>query len=668
MNRPDPELLYEQERNKDYIISLGRKRTYAIKGVDERALAAEWGPLLGRVSMASSADDDSEFYVGHRGVVLADQVRVVSWASPAAAVLFDGGNRWRGQEVRVKRRFHSRGHQVTGYVDTWFKRDGRPPFPALESQPSRPRPRPGSPDRGRSEKTLAEVVSTPNNLGEIERRRRLQEAMRQGRYNAQLTTERQSATRREPDNEQFLTEHPQMAQALAITHTDPVPVSAEEALVAVLRAPRREALRSILPTLQPSQYEAVTSDPLADQLFIGHPGTGKTVIATHRAAWLTNPDREQALDYVLAVGPTDGWAAHVSQVIADLGEQDHVTVLSLPGLFHGFLESEWVPPRERDNYMDTDMALGDAILSITPQTSQLTFDQAYQRLRNYVPVGTPNAELMTWCKALPASLGEALRRTELWPALALLKIRIDRFTKFHHIVVDEAQDLRPLEWMVLRALNGGQWSIIGDLNQRRTAFTPSSWDHITELLDISDPKKTELEQGFRTTQQITDFAARLLDRRTRARTSAALGAGEAPHILDARALNRPVESTALSEVKRLAKRNPQWRIAVITTNVKRMGSAATQASWRRAGAKNRVGSYEWGPGGQTALFHLLHPYQARGLEFDAVIVVEPADFPTLLGQFGGAGTHGPLYTSLTRANLHLSIVHWKPLPRALTTR
>ena len=58
-------------------------------------------------------------------------------------------------------------------------------------------------------------------------------------------------------------------------------------------------------------------------------------------------------------------------------------------------------------------------------------------------------------------------------------------------------------------------------------------------------------------------------------------------------------------------------------------------------------------------FQLLAPEEARGLEFDAVVVVEPAAFRA------SSGTNGRLYTSLTRANLELVVVHDKPLPAAL---
>ncbi len=58
----------------------------------------------------------------------------------------------------------------------------------------------------------------------------------------------------------------------------------------------------------------------------------------------------------------------------------------------------------------------------------------------------------------------------------------------------------------------------------------------------------------------------------------------------------------------------------------------------------------------------LLPSEARGLEFDGVVVVEPADFPANMGR------EGPLYTSLTRATKELVLVHNKKLPRRLRSR
>jgi hypothetical protein len=69
----------------------------------------------------------------------------------------------------------------------------------------------------------------------------------------------------------------------------------------------------------------------------------------------------------------------------------------------------------------------------------------------------------------------------------------------------------------------------------------------------------------------------------------------------------------------------------------------------------------WERGDQSVTVTI--PDAARGLEFDAVIAVEPADFPRNF-----ASQQGPLYTALTRPNRELSVVHAKPLPEALKGR
>ncbi len=64
--------------------------------------------------------------------------------------------------------------------------------------------------------------------------------------------------------------------------------TAEDALRERLLAPRTP-LTALLGTLQPEQYALVAADPASSLVVQGHAGTGKTVVATHRAAWLTHP-------------------------------------------------------------------------------------------------------------------------------------------------------------------------------------------------------------------------------------------------------------------------------------------------------------------------------------------------------------------------------------------
>ena len=95
-----------------------------------------------------------------------------------------------------------------------------------------------------------------------------------------------------------------------------------------LDRPRDTQLHSILRTLQPTQYRYVTwpaTEHLAAQ---GHPGTGKTIIATHRAAFLTHVENPNRLRMVGLVGPTDEWAAHICGVLEETGAEG-VDVISI---------------------------------------------------------------------------------------------------------------------------------------------------------------------------------------------------------------------------------------------------------------------------------------------------------------------------------------------------
>ena len=202
---------------------------------------------------------------------------------------------------------------------------------------------------------------------------------------------------------------------------------------------------------------------------------------------------------------------------------------------------------------------------------------------------------------------------ELRPLLTYLKIRGDRFEKFTHVIVDEAQDLRPMEWAILRLLNGGSWTLLGDLNQRRTMYSDSSWRQIAERIKCQLPV-VELKQGYRSTPAITNYAAHLLEKRVDGRSTSVLGKGEPPKVIDARAQGRTAEQVALTEVTHLKLNLPvKATIAVITTDVRELQRAATQAGWERVGIRAGVDRYEKSTDDGVATVHLLTPDRARGL-------------------------------------------------------
>ena len=87
-----------------------------------------------------------------------------------------------------------------------------------------------------------------------------------------------------------------------------------------------------------------------------------------------------------------------------------------------------------------------------------------------------------------------------------------------------------------------------------------------------------------------------------------------PRLTRLRLLNLPVKAT----------------IAVITTDVRELQRAATQAGWGRVGIRAGVDRYEKSTDDGVATVHLLTPDRARGLEFDAVVVVGTGSFSSPL--------------------------------------
>ncbi|GAA2147507.1 DNA helicase IV [Humibacillus xanthopallidus] len=103
-------------------------------------------------------------------------------------------------------------------------------------------------------------------------------------------------------------------------------------LAAEIERPRTGPMRDIVSTIQPEQDEIVRSDVAVSVCVQGAPGTGKTAVGLHRAAWLLYSFRER-LDRsgVLVVGPNRAFLDHIGAVLPSLGEVrvGHATIESL---------------------------------------------------------------------------------------------------------------------------------------------------------------------------------------------------------------------------------------------------------------------------------------------------------------------------------------------------
>ena len=226
---------------------------------------------------------------------------------------------------------------------------------------------------------------------------------------------------------------------------------------------------------------------------------------------------------------------------------------------------------------------------------------------------------------------------------------ITRTPSLAHVVIDEAQDLSPMECRALgRRCSTGAATVLGDLAQGTTPWAAPSWDSLLSHLGKADTGVRELSVGYRVPRQILDYASSLL-------------AVIAPELRPATSLR--ADPGALDIVRVPPAALARELVAACAQAAIRAGSVAVIAADPQvrslAGALDAAGVEHGKPGSDSRLT-LVPVTLAKGLEFDHVIVVEPA----LIAQAEARGLHR-LYVALTRAVSRLTILHAEPLPAPL---
>jgi DNA helicase IV len=224
-----------------------------------------------------------------------------------------------------------------------------------------------------------------------------------------------------------------------------------------------------------------------------------------------------------------------------------------------------------------------------------------------------------------------------------------------HLVLDEAQDLSAMQLRALgRRCRTGSATVLGDLAQATTAWAAGSWDLVLGHLDKTDGVVAELDRGFRVPEQIINFAAKLLPEiaPTLSTPSGVRTVADALSIVSA------TESTFAAEVVAACRSAlaGEGSVAVIAADdqVGRLRDAIAAAGLEVA----LIGETE--DEIDTVRLVCVPATLAKGLEFDAVIVAEPAHIVAAEPR----GLHR-LYVVLTRAVSRLQIIHAEPLPGAL---
>lgn len=527
--------------------------------------------------------------------------------------------------------------------------------------------------------------------------------------------------------------HPTVAEGPDGTGTRP----RSRILTGEIERPRVGPMRDIAATIQPEQDDLVRA-ALTDSVCVqGAPGTGKTAVGLHRAAYLlyTHPQRIRRSG-LLILGPNRTFLRYIAEVLPALGEtgvrqstvRDEIARQPVRGadgpgaavvkhdarmaevlrralyarVRPGGAEPLAVPDgsyRWRVPAGDLDRIVADVRAEEPPYgtgrervRTRVVRHIQEQAERRAGPVGNAWLQRISrartvsafvdavWPKARPEEvlaelladagvlasaadgvLGEAEQRAILWDRaprsyksakwsdadlvlLDELAGLVERPAGYGHIVVDEAQDLSPMECRAIaRRADFGSLTVLGDLAQGTTPWAARDWHGLLAHLGKPDTPVTPLTTGFRVPQAIVTLANRLLD---------GLGVDVPP----ARSLRgdgdlavhrvRDVAAATVDAVRGALAHEGSVGVIAADTAVAGLRAALTAAGVEAAG-----------PDELGARVTVVPASVAKGLEYDHVVAVEPADIVAAEER----GAHR-LYVVLTRAVSRLDVVCGKGLP------
>ncbi|WP_437070355.1 HelD family protein [Streptomyces sp. enrichment culture] len=504
-----------------------------------------------------------------------------------------------------------------------------------------------------------------------------------------------------------------------------------------IERPRVGPMRDIAATIQPEQDDLVRAGLTVSLCVQGAPGTGKTAVGLHRAAYLlyTHPRRVQR-GGLLILGPHRTFLTYIAEVLPSLGETGvrQCTLLEEIARHPATGGDEDATARLKHDPRMAEVLRRALYARVTPaaasaltiredagrlhldaddlreivtgvRAENLPYDTGRERVlarvvralqdraerrsgprpaawtRRVERAARPHLDAL-WPRVRPEEVLTALltdpgtlaraadglltpgeQRTLLWPRpprswksarwSAADLVLLDELSgllahpeSYGHIVVDEAQDLSPMECRAIaRRARFGSLTVLGDLAQGTTAWAARDWRAQLAHLGRPDAVVVPLTTGFRVPAQVVELANRLLPHLDvdvpparslrpdgRLRLSPAPAAGLSAEVVGA--------------VREALTREGSVGVVADATDVPRLRTALTAAGLEPSG-----------PDEPGARLTLVPADLVKGLEYDHVVVVEPAT----IAESGERGRHR-LYVVLTRAVSSLDVIHARPLP------
>jgi DNA helicase IV len=234
------------------------------------------------------------------------------------------------------------------------------------------------------------------------------------------------------------------------------------------------------------------------------------------------------------------------------------------------------------------------------------------------------------------------------------RARADRGWVFGHVIVDEAQELPAMAWrMLMRRSPSRSMTVVGDMAQTGATWGPGSWARALDPYAAGRWRVEELTVNYRTPAEIMAVAADVL---------AAMGGDQAPPRSVREAGTRPWH------LRLDPARQPAGLAAVVAAEAAAVGQGKLAVLVPAGRAEELAGmlgglaaaTTRQGSSVLDAPVAVLTVTETKGLEFDAVVVVDPAAI--LAASVRGTSD---LYVALTRATARLGVVHPGELPPLL---
>ena len=241
------------------------------------------------------------------------------------------------------------------------------------------------------------------------------------------------------------------------------------------------------------------------------------------------------------------------------------------------------------------------------------------------------------------------------PALSVVdRAAADRTWAFGHLVVDEAQELSPMMWRLLaRRCPNRSWTVVGDLAQRGSVAGAASWSAALDAVARDRWRVRELSVSYRTPARVmavADAMAHASGLPVTPVVSVREGT-DPPSVLRSESADK---TAVVTVVRRLLADADEGTIAVVgpARQVEGLSVALDLALPGQVGDGHRRAL--------SARVSVLAPEEVKGLEFDDVVVVEPAAIVAASGR-----GLSDLYVALSRPTRRLVIVHDQALPAGM---